>query len=320
MVPAFNPLGSPVFQKLNSAPVLSETEYGKLWKAYIFALIGNWLLENHVEKRSQRLRTLEQVLEGLELLTPDISPRTVFDRILSKIGLFFHWKSIEVEFTFDLEGKLSVVPRVSSGKPGSATPNEIPVERALALLDSCLVELGQVCWVALDRLDEAFQGLPDVEIPVLRALLRTYLDINEFTNVKVKLFLRKDLFRRITGSTFVNLSHVNAKKVDVYWNEDDLRSLLMRRVRQNSDLISALGLDNASEDELFAAVFPEKVDQGLRKPRTWVWMMRRVRDGNDVKPPRNLIDLVSLARDEQIKKESRAPREWIHGDPLIAAR
>ena len=319
VVPAFNPMGSPVFQSLSSEAVLSESEYGKLWKAYIFALIGNWLLARHQDVRSSKLKTLEQILDGLELRTPDELPRTVFDKILTKVGSFFHWRKAELEFTYDQAGHISVIPRVEFGENHTKVSKEIPVERALAFLNACLIEQGHICWVALDRLDEAFQGLPSVEIPALRALLRTYLDLNEFSAIRLKLFLRKDLFRRITGSAFVNLSHVNSQRVDIYWNEDDLKGLLMRRFRQNILLMNELSLNKSSDDELFSALFPEKVDQGLRKPRTWVWMMRRVRDGNDVKPPRNLIDLVSLARDEQIKKEGRSPRKWKKGDPLIEA-
>lgn len=317
VVPAFNPMGSPIFQKLNTKVALSEVEYIKLWKAYIFALLGNWILGIYNEEENTKLGTLHNILVGLDLRTSDDSPRTVFDKIIGKIGSFFFWKKAEVEFSFDLNGKITIQPKVEFGKPEQSVVKEVPIESVLILLNSCLEDLGITAWVALDRLDEAFQGLPEVEIPALRALLRTYLDMNEFNNIKLKLFLRRDLFRRITGSAFVNLSHVNAKKVEVYWNDDDLKNLLIRRIRQNSQIVKTIGLENASDTELFDAVFPEKVDQGLRKPSTWVWMMRRVRDGNDVKPPRNLIDLVSLARDEQIKKDARTSRQWIKGTSLI---
>ncbi|WP_304192333.1 hypothetical protein [Phenylobacterium aquaticum] len=169
----------------------------------------------------------------------------------------------------------------------------------------------------MDRLDEAFQGVPEVEIPALRALLRTYLDLKEFSNIKIKLFLRRDLFRRIVEEQFVNLTHVNSSKVEIFWNDDDLRSLLLRRAMQNQPMLTLLGGESIDETALFTALFPEKVDVGKRQPKTWVWIMRRVRDGNNVKPPRNLIDLVSLARDEQLKREDRVPREWAPGVALI---
>jgi hypothetical protein len=39
-------------------------------------------------------------------------------------------------------------------------------------------------------------------------------------------------------------------------------------------------------------------------------MMGRIRDGKGIKPPRNLIDLVSMARDAQLRKEEREGRQY----------
>ena len=45
--------------------------------------------------------------------------------------------------------------------------------------------------------------------------------------------------------------------------------------------------------------------------------MARIRDGNDVKPPRNLIDLVSKAREAQLRREDRESRDFVAGQALI---
>jgi len=45
IVTAFNPSGSPVFQRLARAEPLSEGQYLTIWKAYILSLVGNWLLQ-----------------------------------------------------------------------------------------------------------------------------------------------------------------------------------------------------------------------------------------------------------------------------------
>ncbi len=163
--------------------------------------------------------------------------------------------------------------------------------------------------MTFDRLDEAFQGHAEVEVTALRALLRTYLDLTEFDSIKLKLFLRRDLFRRITSSGFVNLTHINAKKLEIIWDEEDLLNLLARRIRENKDFVADLDMAGLTDKEMFDKIFPDQVDFGLRKPKTWVWMMRRVRDGNDVKPPRNLIDLIKFSREAQLRKEDRDPRE-----------
>lgn len=47
-------------------------------------------------------------------------------------------------------------------------------------------------------------------------------------------------------------------------------------------------------------------------------MLSRVRDANGVKPPRNLIDLVLKAQEQQLKREERDPRIIVPGtEPLI---
>jgi hypothetical protein len=48
-------------------------------------------------------------------------------------------------------------------------------------------------------------------------------------------------------------------------------------------------------------------------------MMGRIRDGNDIKPPRNLIDLVSMAREAQLRREDRDPRDYNNNIPIIEA-
>jgi hypothetical protein len=189
---------------------------------------------------------------------------------------------------------------------------------ALALVQRILADNGFKIWLVVDRLDEAFQGRPIVERPALRALLRTYLDMLEFNNMRLKLFVRRDLFSRIIVGGFVNLTHINARKVNITWDDEDLKDLLDRRLRSSEDFMGYLSGDLSNSDVLFRAVFPNQVDQGSRKPETWTWMLSRVRDANGVKPPRNLIDLVLKAQEQQLKREERDPRTIVPGaEPLI---
>ncbi len=117
----------------------------------------------------------------------------------------------------------------------------------------------------------------------------------------------------------MNLTHINARKIEISWDEGDLLNLLCRRVRDNADVISALHAANLSDEELFYKLFPAKVDVATRKPTSWKWIMGRIRDGNDVRPPRNLIDLTKMARDEQLKAEGRTPRAFSTEQPVIAS-
>ncbi|MBC2667933.1 P-loop ATPase, Sll1717 family [Novosphingobium piscinae] len=315
LIAAFNPSGSPIFSQLSDQNIINESQYSSLWKLYIFALVGNTIIQGDTRLEGSQLDLLLKAL-GVRIAIP--SPKNVFGTVLSRLPNFFHWKSAELSMTISESGIPIIVPKIEFAdrdEKGSSSDFVSP-EDALAILDRTVSESGQEIWVSFDRLDEAFHGQPDTEVKALRALLRTYLDLSDLEAIKLKLFLRKDLFRRVTSGGFVNLTHINAKKIEIIWDEEDLLNLLARRIRENSDFSTTLGIDNADDQAIFDRIFPDQVDLGSRKPKTWIWMMRRIRDGNDSKPPRNLIDLISHAREAQIRKEDRQTRDFT-SSPLI---
>lgn len=317
---AFNPAGNPIFQKLVQQQVLTEGQYVSVWKAYTLSLAGNWIIEIAGEDYSANFKSLANLLSETGLRSRDDKPETIFSKLINSIQRVFTPKKAELEMTLSETGIPIVTPRVEFERDdASKTPKEIPHEEALRLLNSCLADFGCSVWLALDRLDEAFQGFPSVEVPALRALLRTYLDLLEFDRLRLKLFVRRDLFRKIVGGGFVNLTHINARKREIVWDEADLLNLLAIRIRDNKEFVAAIGANDLTDEQLFYRLFPGKVDQAERKPTSWNWIMSRIRDGNDVKPPRNLIDLANLAREEQIRAETRASTTMISGNALIAA-
>jgi len=316
----FNPAGNPIFQKLVQQQALTEGQYVSVWKAYILSLVGNWIVEIAGEAQSENFGRLAKLLTDTGLRSRDDKPETIFSKLINSIQRVLAPRKAEVELTLSETGIPIVTPRIEFGRDEKAIEQkEVPHEEALRLLNTCLAEIDYSVWLALDRLDEAFQGFPAIEIPALRALLRTYLDLLEFDRLRLKLFLRRDLFRKIVAGGFVNLTHINARKKEIVWDEADLLNLLCRRIRDNKEFIATIGGDGLTDEQLFYRLFPDKVDKAERKPTSWNWIMSRIRDGNDVKPPRNLIDLANLAREEQIRAESRSPTIATDGAPLIQA-
>jgi hypothetical protein len=318
VIPGFNVSGNPVFQRLAQESVLSEGQYASLWKAYIFSLVGNWLLEI-CDPSTPNLKKLDKMLEDTKLKSADSAPSTIFSRILNSIKPSV--KSAQAEVTFSEIGIPIITPKIEFGKSDVKQEafKNIPHEEALRLLNDCLQEVGAITWVVLDRLDEAFQGFQIVETPALRALLRTYLDLLEFDNIRLKLFVRKDLFRKVIHGGFVNLTHVNARKIEIVWDEDDLLNLLCQRLKGSGDFIETIGLKDQPNKEIFDSIFPNQIDQGERKSTSWNWVMSRIRDGNGVKPPRNLIDLVIKSREAQMRQEEREERAFVPGTVIIEA-
>lgn len=313
VLPGFNPAGAPVFQRLVEGDPLSEGQYMTVWKAYFLSLVGNWILQLNEGAFSHKMTELEGLLKRTGLDSADDSASTIFSQIVNLFRRVTNPKSAEIAATITADGLPVIGPRIELG---DVPPQQELVRHddALRLLNDVLDEVGYTVWIVLDRLDEAFQGFPQAEVPALRALLRTYLDLAEFSRLTLKLCVRKDLFRRIISGGFVNLTHVNARKVEIVWDEEDLLDLLCRRFRENRDFVAALGVaDNTRNEDLFNVVFPNQVDQGSRRPTTWNWMLARIRDGNGIAPPRNLIDLVTKAQEAQLRKEQRGASEFTPG-------
>ncbi|MCZ7525808.1 MAG: hypothetical protein M5U14_05100 [Acidimicrobiia bacterium] len=220
VVPAFNIAGSPIFQRINEGDVLSEGQYSTMWKAFIISLAGNWVLQLYEDAFTDRMFGLDNLLQRTGLRSQDDSPSTIFSSIVNLFRRLMNPASLEGTVAITPEGLPVVGGRVEFGDSAGATEEAIRHDDALALLDAVLAETGLQLWLVLDRLDEAFAGLPAAEVPALRALLRTYLDLVPYEHVRLKLFVRKDLFGRIIAGGFVNLTHVNAKKQEIVWDED----------------------------------------------------------------------------------------------------
>ena len=318
VLPAFNPVGNPVFTKLAEGDTLLEGEYGAIWKAYVIALAGNWILTAYEGEFTEKMKALDQILRSTGLKSADDSASTVFSQLVNLVRRLGRPSSAEVAITWTPGGIPIIAPRVEFTDDSKTEVARIEHDHALGILDGVLQEVGYTVWLVVDRLDEAFQGFPEAEIPALRALLRTYLDLLAFEHIRLKLFVRKDLFRRIIAGGFVNLTHINARKVEIIWDDEDLFDLLGRRLEENEGVVEALGVLGKPRAEIFDHVFPAKVDPGEKKPTTWNWMLSRIRDGNGIKPPRNLIDLVSKAQDAQVRREVREAQEY-EGQPLVGA-
>jgi hypothetical protein len=318
IIPAFNSSGDPVFAMLGEGEVLSEGQYRTIWKAYILSLAGNWLLRLYEGNWTSSMEKLDVMLKRIGLREHDDTPSSIFSRLVALIKRLVKPKSAGVTSSFDEAGMPEITQYVEFGDASNTdTTTVVRHTDSLGLLNRALTEANLTLWLVLDRLDEAFAEYRATEVPALRALFRTYLDLLEFDRIKLKMFVRLDLFRKVTHGGFVNLSHINDKKVEIRWNDNDLLNLLIQRVRSNVDFMHTAGLIGKSNEEIFYALFPKQVEEGGGRPPTLKWMLTRISDGKGVKPPRNLIDLVKKAQDGQFKLEDIEAKDFKIGEVLI---
>jgi hypothetical protein len=323
---AFNPRGTPIFQQLAETDVLSENQYMRIWKSYFLALAGNWILQLADGDYTEQMERLDSLLVDAGLRSRDDTPEGVFAHLFKRLASAMQVKTLEAALKVgpaEIGGKIELLVGIQDREASS-----VPYDRGLRLLNDILDEMDTSFWFTIDRLDESFQGRPELEKCALRALFRSYLDMQEFGRIRLKLFIRRDLLARITSGGFVNLTHVNARLSEIHWDEDDLRSLLHRRVLHSGGLVERLAVPDLEPESIFKALFPQDVQcansrTGRGKPpkctEPWLWMMRKIADGNGSRAPRNLIDLVKMARESQLRRERRAPRAYTATSPVIEA-
>lgn len=244
LIAGFNDAGNPVFQRLTQSEQLQEGEYITVWKSYILSLLGNYFLNIFEGRFTPKMTELDQVLNGVGLRSNDATASTIFSNLTNLLRRFSKPSKASIKLSLTEAGLPVVAPEfdfstVETHKEGAH--EIVNSDDAMNLLNEIIKEEERKVWLVLDRLDEAFAGYSQIEVPVLRALFRVYLDMQAYSNIKLKLFVRNDLFRKVVRGGFVNLTHVNAKRIQIRWHAEDLYALLCRRIREEPEFIRAYG-------------------------------------------------------------------------------
>jgi len=302
---AENVRGTPVFADLVIDPPASEEQFRSLWKVYFLSLIGNAfrVLKVNNQPAGHVLAALEK--EGL--ITSEWSLRSMLR------AAYDYVRRAEVSG----EVKLNPVtgqPEGFGGKitlrePGSEQRKEgyVSTDTLFEIADKALADAALKFWIVLDRLDVSFADSAELESNALRALFRVYRDLHSLNRITLKIFLRDDIWARITDSGFREASHIT-DSITITWDSRSLLNLMIRRVLYNKEICCYYSVDPqnvlssfAEQEKLFYRMFPPQVDTGARKSTTLDWMLTRTADGTGHTAPRELIHLLSAARDQELK-------------------
>ena len=306
LAPGENVRGTPIFEALVSDPPASEDQFRGLWKLYFLSLLGTALRLAKIG--GEIAKQLDSKLEEVGLVNSEWSLKRSFRAALDYV------KRIE-----SVTGSVKVDPATSqpAGVEAKVTLREpgteerkvgyISADSLLELADKALTEHTLKFWFVMDRLDVAFADTPQLEENALRALFRVYRDMAALESIKLKIFLRDDIWARITSAGFREASHIT-QSITITWDQKSLLNLVVRRLLHNDAIreFYHVGLEkvlanSAEQETLFYRIFPNQVDAGEKKLTTLEWLMTRTADGTGKTAPRELIHLLSAARDHQLK-------------------
>jgi len=303
---AEEPRGDTVFTDLANEPPTSEVEFVNLWKIYLISLVGKLLQEYSPDDLSSR-----EILIALE--DAGLIPKSGGLRALLRIASQYVRRVPEA---FQMSLSLDPATSMPSGVTGKIifkdpTDEEtraglIGIDNLFAKADQILSRIPAVIWILLDRLDVAFADSVDLESNALRALFKVYRSLAQRDHIRLKIFLRTDIWSRITKDQgFREASHIT-QTTTITWSRPALTNLIVRRAIQSTELLAYCGLnyDEAlrSQDVVLGKVFPDQVDIGPNKSKTIDWILSRTRDGSGQNAPRELIHFLEASREAEIRR------------------
>jgi len=317
LVSAEHVRGSVVFKALVTDPPTSEREFVYLWKLYFAALIGQSLRD--YELLEDCSKPAIDALQASGLLHKRDVPLTAILKSVMDYAKRVRPTGVESTVHLDQHSGLAtgVTGRILFGEPTTKEREEgtISADELLSLLNENLRRAKYTLWILMDRLDVAFEENDELEENALRALFRTYLDIANNACISLKIFLRSDIWNRITRRGFREATHLTRGEV-ISWNDKSLFNLVMRRLLANQSIVENFSVDRdavlQSEGEqwnLFRRLFPEKVDQAEKKPLTFDWLLTRVEDSSGRRTPRDLVLFLNELVKQEISRLERGGSE-----------
>ena len=317
VVLAENPTGNTAFTNLTTDPPTSETEFVRLWKLYFLVITVSVLDEYAINDSDSK--KVKQILLDCNLIPAQNRLSSFLKACVDFLKLFRNGKEISTTAEFDSATGMYSGQKfsLSFGEPSKSDFDKglIPIEHVYELLQTSLRKNGISLWIMIDRLDVAFLESEELETNALRALFKAYLDLAKYNEIKVKIFLRDDIWSKLVEEGFREASHIT-KFQSLSWTRDSLLNLLVRRILDNVDLVTFFKLekeeilsDLKKQEELFYKLFPEQIDVGSRKSKTFEWVLSRTKDGKGINTPRELIQLFSHARFIELKKQESGINE-----------
>ena len=80
------------------------------------------------------------------------------------------------------------------------------------------------------RIDVAFAESAELEHNALRALFGVYADLRQYDRLTPKIFLRSDIWERITAEGFREASHIT-RAITISWDNNALMNLMVSRLK-----------------------------------------------------------------------------------------
>lgn len=321
LVVASNLVGDPDFKRAFAGidDDISEAELIDAWKIYIFNLLWKQYQVVFSDKSE-----LKKYLESKKIIENEggFFSKLIHSINRAKVNKLTVYNKVQVDGTNEMGGT------VDFDTDSVVIKNEqIDFNYIFSELDNALNENESNIWILLDRLDDAFPDRTQKSIEILKALFCAYKDVGVYKRLKVKIFIREDIFFDITKKGFTSLTHIAAKTMQpIKWDREKIIDMFISRLTYNECFrkyldehnISYENVDSEGKTVILNCVLKKQVDVGKNNPDTVGWIINHIKDGRGRYTPRDFILLIDKARAYQIDEgEKRREGNYLIGSAAI---
>jgi len=176
---------------------------------------------------------------------------------------------------------------------------------ALKDINNHLKKQDQKIWLLYDNLDQDLAEANNLRNDALTGLFKLVqeLDAKELTNLRIKIFLREDIWERLI---FDNRSHLRGRLIRLEWKRIDLLRFAYRQVIQSEKFKALVGQvgpipdpDSATEETLVEALkilWGDRIRLGSRGKYLYRWVYDRLSDTSGATYPHSLVVLLAEAK------------------------
>ena len=298
---------------------LSDTQFHNFWYIYFVSLVDEVLLKNPRYKSlltncEEEIRTFRTQCARARI--PEIkAPQSLKSVIEWGLNAVRKWLPSRASVPLDTTGQLTLnlgweeSDKSESEKEGEGqTP--LYINDIRLALSQLLKKADLTVWLMLDKLDEIFPRWSQIEKRGLSTLLRAMYTFRD-DRIRIKIFLREDIFEHLTSGPagFPGLTHVGARMTSsLNWKIEDILHLIVKRVFASDEVSTLCEVDRERmeanqqyRESCFYTAFPRQVHKGSRRSPTLTWIYNRCQDGKKVVTPRDVVDLLLLARSAEIE-------------------
>jgi len=265
--------------------------YSKLWKLYFSVKLARKLYASGVRSKGASSKFLKTIGDASDYRILPIL-RNLWGSLVGRVP-----KVVKIPFL----GEISI-----GYKWGEVSPSDVLYD-----LNDLLGKRQSQAWIVLDKIDEIFPMDAAARNEALSHLMQTCMECQStYKNIKFRVFLRSDIWASLS---FTNKTHLSDKTLNLRWDRDRLRSLLLKRALVNDDVLEYcknklqdckdFDVDTMrveTQEAVFYTIFDSQIYKGANEATSLGWMIERATDSLGGVYPREMIMYGNISSERQV--------------------